>query len=103
MPLLQAVPGTWPEDLVYLLLQQFRRFALKHNWQPWEAPHLPQMLRLMACHASLSMENVLQEDWEEVEYRNASLATAIADMREVLLFRKAVFLGFEESGVTHVY
>lgn len=96
MPLLQAVPGTWPEDLVYLLLQQFRRFALKHNWQPWEAPHLPQMLRLMACHAPLSMENVLQEDWEEVEYRNASLATAIADMREVLQFRKAVERGFED-------
>ncbi|RMH19939.1 MAG: hypothetical protein D6698_05095 [Gammaproteobacteria bacterium] len=96
MPLLQAVPGTWPEDLVYLLLQQFRRFALKHSWQPWEAPHLPQMLRLMACHASLSMENVLHEDWEEVEYRNASLATAIADMREVLRFRKAVERGFED-------
>jgi hypothetical protein len=42
------------------------------------------------------MENVLQEDWEEVEYRNASLATAIADMREVLRFRKAVERGFED-------
>ncbi len=99
LPLLQAVRGTWPEDLVYLLLRNFRRFALSRNWQLWEAPHLPELLRLMGCHAPPGMENVLNEDWDEVEYRNADLAAAIADMQDVLRFRKAIRVGFEESRI----
>ena len=91
MPLLRAVPGPWPEQLVHLLLQQFRQFVRSHKWRSLDDGHLPEMLWLMGCHAPLATAAVLLNEGEEPEAQTSGLDLAIAGMQEVLRFRMNLY------------